>query len=302
MLYNVLSDLCDQKLDKKYYEIIVVDNNSKDNTRTIVEEYCRMYPNICYKLEKRQGLSNARNRGWKEASGQYVGYIDDDCRIPETWLSVANNIIGRLSPGVFGGPFYAFYDSVKPIWYKDSYGSHVPFKEPQLLDEKNFLNIFGGNMFFRRELLIKSGGFDPSFGMCGKKIAYSEETSLLKVIFFSMPNQLFYFDPRLYVYHLVRKNKMTIKWIVKQRFAQGKSVFIALNDDKMSTGSNTLLLKETIFTAYNLIKDLIFGIFVRDRNKYRYIKNYLYEHTTENFAKFGRIWARYCLRRKNYPV
>ena len=76
LLASVLQSLCEQTLNCSHYEIIVVDNNSGDNTRAVTEDYCRRYPNVHYYLETSQGLSNARNHGWQVAKSKYVAYLD----------------------------------------------------------------------------------------------------------------------------------------------------------------------------------------------------------------------------------
>ncbi len=191
-------------MDKRAYEILVVDNNSRDETRAVAQQFCNHYANVRYYLELRQGLSYARNSGFQKARGEYVAYIDDDCKAPKHWLCVAKDIIERLAPDVFGGPSYSFYNSRKPLWYKDSYSSHEPYKEARILNGKECINIYGMNMVIRTKLLQALGGFDPDLGMCGEKIAYGEEAALLKLIGSALPDQLVYYDPNLYVYHLVQ--------------------------------------------------------------------------------------------------
>ncbi|MGD8380729.1 MAG: glycosyltransferase, partial [Syntrophobacterales bacterium] len=80
LLGGTLRTLCHQTLDTSEYEVIVVDNNSTDNTREVVDEFCRRSSNVRYCFEPQQGLSHARNQGLQEAKGKYVAYIDDDAR------------------------------------------------------------------------------------------------------------------------------------------------------------------------------------------------------------------------------
>jgi hypothetical protein len=68
--------------------------------------------------------------------------------------------------------------------------------------------VFGMNMFFRTSLLQSIGGFNSDFGMVGKKIGYSEETVAQLFIQQNMPDEIIYYDPLLYVYHLVATYKM----------------------------------------------------------------------------------------------
>ncbi len=287
MLTRALRSLVQQELDSGLYEIIVVDNNSNDGTRHIVNNFRRQYPNIRYIFEPRQGLSYARNRGWQEARGKYVGYVDDDCKIPENWLSVAKEIIEEKAPGVFGGPYFAFYNSSKPRWFKDSYGSHYQGNKARILAENEYLD--GSNIFFRRELLEVLKGFDPSLGMSGRRIAYGEETALLRRIRATMPEQIIYYDSRLRVHHLVPKKKMSMRWIIRQRFADGRSSHLVFTRN-MQVTNRVRLLYRVSRTILNLSLDLVQGIFLRDRTRYPCLQNYLSERTFRYIQQLGSLY------------
>jgi len=145
-------------------------------------------------------------------------------KAPEQWLEIAKQIIDQHSPAIFGGPYYAFYNSPKPKWFKDSYSSHTLGDQAHPLEFNEFVS--GGNIFFRKSLLQEIGGFDPKLGMIGNKIAYGEETALQIYIRESMPYELIYYDPELYVYHLVRTEKMSLKWSFCQHFSHGRYSFL----------------------------------------------------------------------------
>ena len=298
LLVGALQSLCEQTLAASQYEVIVVDNKSEDNTHAVTEKFCSLYPNVRYCFETKQGLSHARNLGWQESKGEYVAYIDDDCKVPEHFLAVAEDIIEQVFPVVFGGPSYAFYDIPKPRWYKDSYGSHEPYKEARTLNKKECVNIYGMNMFFRRSVLQAMGGFDPRFGMSGKKIAYSEETVLLKLIYDAMPDQVIYYEPKLYVYHLVRAKKMTMLRIGRERFVRSRYTFRLFNNDVYPAVSRIHLLKQTVKIVIAFFLDITRGIFKRDCLQYPYIQNYLYEHTFQHLKRLGRIYEMYRQRKQ----
>ena len=291
LLVGALQTLCEQTLDKSYYEVIVVDNKSKDNTRDIAERFSRSYPNVRYCLESKQGLSHARNRGWREAKGEYVAYIDDDCKVPEQWLTVAKDIIERFSPGVFGGPAYAFYNAPKPYWFKDSYGAHEPFKDARILKNKECIEIFGMNMCFCRTLLETLGGFDVKLGMCGKKIAYCEETALLLRISNTMVDELIYYDPKLYVFHLVRGKKMTVRWLVHSWFGRGQ--YSNYCSDLPQSDRRLQLLKQAVHQLRVIAVQLAYATFRRNRVRYAYFQNYLYECTYQHLFKLGKLYGQY---------
>jgi glycosyltransferase involved in cell wall biosynthesis len=293
LLDAAIQSVCEQTLDKSLYELIVVDSNSKDNTRAVVKEFGSRYPNIRYFSETQLGLSRARNRGWREAVGEYVAYIDDDCRVPEEWLATASEIIEQVSPGAFGGPIHPSFDLSRPRWFKDSYGMHQPFDEAQFLrSEQECTRIFGGNAFFRREVLQRLGGFDPKISMFGPKISFGEDTAVLKMMHTTMPEEPIYYDPRLHVYHLIRAETMTWRYNIPASFEAGRVLFRQNGHKSSPLGSRLQLVKQSLRTLGGLAIDLVHAVFQRDRRQYPYIQNYLYEHTLGYVRKLGSLYAR----------
>jgi len=293
LLANVMQTLSAQTLPTACFEIIVVDNDSKDHTRLIAEDFCRQYSNVRYCVEARRGLSYARNRGWMEAKGRYVAYIDDDCRVPNKWLNVAHDIIHQIGPAAFGGPYYPFYNSPKPYWWEDRYGSFEQSQESRLLRPREYLR--GGNIFFRRSVLEYMSGFETSLGMSGKKLGYGEETALQRAIRATMPDELIYYDTKLYVDHLVRPEKMTLRWALKSWFVNGRSSYRVYCDDNPQAAKQSQfnLLIQAVFTIKRFLGDLLGGILRRDRERYPYMQNYFYENTINYVAKLGLIYEEY---------
>jgi glycosyltransferase involved in cell wall biosynthesis len=76
---HVIKRAIDSVLAQTYtnWELIIVDNNSTDNTRAIVEEYTQN-ERVIYLQEKRKGVSFARNTGSKNANGDYISFLDSD--------------------------------------------------------------------------------------------------------------------------------------------------------------------------------------------------------------------------------
>ena len=69
----VLQDVLD-------FEVIIVDDNSSDNSLDIIKKYCELLPDIFkyIHLDENKGVSVARNIGLKYASGEYIGFVDSD--------------------------------------------------------------------------------------------------------------------------------------------------------------------------------------------------------------------------------
>lgn len=79
------------------FELIVVDNNSTDTTREIVEYFVDQNPQVLYRFEKKPGLSQARNTGIKEAKGEIVAFVDDDVFFDKEWYINLRDIFWEKS-------------------------------------------------------------------------------------------------------------------------------------------------------------------------------------------------------------
>ena len=71
-----------QNVAGKAIEIIVVDNNSTDGTRQVIERY----PAVTYVFEPKKGITRARQRGFMSSSGDILAYVDADTRPPPGWI------------------------------------------------------------------------------------------------------------------------------------------------------------------------------------------------------------------------
>ncbi|GAI88184.1 unnamed protein product, partial [marine sediment metagenome] len=90
--------------DELKYEVIIVDNNSNDKTKGIVERFIKKKPQIFkYLFEQKQGKSYALNSGIKNAHGEIIAFTDDDVRIDRKWLFVIMDAFKRYDCIGVGG-------------------------------------------------------------------------------------------------------------------------------------------------------------------------------------------------------
>ncbi len=291
LLNDVIETVCAQNIDPSEYEVIIVDNNSTDGTSAICHEFTARLPNVRYCLEHKQGLSHARNRGWQEAKGTYLAFIDDDCKVPVEWLSAAKNVIAEHQPEVFGGPYFAFYNAPKPDWYKNEYGSHVPHENAMFID-KTPQDLHGGNLVIRRDVLMDVGGFDPCLGMNGENLAYGEETALIRHIRASLPAARFYYDPSFYVYHLVRPIKTTWIWLIQSNFTKGRSIQRVFNSKRKAPLNGVILIAKLLGIGAILLFDVIVLSHFRDRKEQPFFQQYVYESSLQYVTRLGTIYER----------
>jgi len=215
-----LESLVTQTKPSSAFEVIVVDNNSRDQTKSVVDSVCARAGNVRYVLEQRQGLSHARNRGYHEAAAEYVAYIDDDARVPEDWVTKVCSIIREHHPDVFGGCIHPYYLTPKPDWFEDKYEIRVHQEETGWMPKTNRRFLSGSNMIFRKSLLAGYGGFNPALGMTGGKIRYGEETELVERAL--REDRKVYYALDLIVYHLVPEHKMRLWYHIYSNYKWGK--------------------------------------------------------------------------------
>ncbi|MCK4744842.1 glycosyltransferase family 2 protein [Candidatus Parcubacteria bacterium] len=273
-----LQSLIEQTLSQNYFDIIVIDNNSNDDTKKITDKFLNILP-FKYVFEKNQGLSYARNRGIKESNTEYIAYIDDDAKANKNWLQTAYKIIQEKNPAIFGGPIYPYYESKKPKWFLDKYETRKISEKGKYLTKNEFLS--GSNIFFKKNIFNKIGLFDNNLGMKGGKISIGEETKIQ--IIANKKEKKKYYEPTLFVYHLVPKSKMTIKYRIKRYFiscSMSKSIFY---NQKQSLTMDCY--------RFTLAFINFFKCPFRDRKKYPYWQNYFIEMILPNISIIGRTYS-----------
>lgn len=220
LLIKCLNSLVNQSASTDSFEVIVIDNNSTDETSTISSGYVSRHKNFKYFKEDMLGLSHARNRGWQEAKGAYVAYIDDDAVAFPDWVDNSIDFIwNNQSTVAFGGPYEAITDTPLPSWFPPEYG-HFNLGDSIISLDAQTQFLCGTNMVFRRELLQEIGGFSSGLGMSGGKLSYGEETRLQ--IELKRQGHTIYYVPSIRVKHLLASEKMRLRWLMKSVYSVGK--------------------------------------------------------------------------------
>ena len=151
------------------WEVIVVDNNSPDDTRDVVAAAIPGFPVALTCLgERQQGRSPALNAGIAAASGEIIVTTDDDVRVPPDWLNRAAEALDRFDCGYVGGRVLPIWGGPRPDWLPDHGGKQ--WAVIALLDygpdplEFGSRVPLGVNMAFRRAAFERAGVFDPDTG------------------------------------------------------------------------------------------------------------------------------------------
>jgi glucosyl-dolichyl phosphate glucuronosyltransferase len=151
------------------WEVIVVDNNSSDQTRTVVERAAATFPvRLTYAFEPVQGRSAALNHGLRLAAGEIIVTTDDDVRVPPGWLTAIARGLEAHACDYVGGRVLPLWGAPRPAWIPNR-GGHM-WAVIALLDFGPAPLRFGVrvplgvNMAFRRRVLERVGGFNPRIG------------------------------------------------------------------------------------------------------------------------------------------
>jgi glycosyltransferase involved in cell wall biosynthesis len=169
------------------YEIVIVDNNSQDNSRKIVENFS-LKMNVLYAVEKKQGKTYALNRALSIANGELLLFTDDDTILYPEWASAFVNAAARFpDAGWFGGRVKPDWGDSAPSWYREEtavalsgyFGDYDlgTTSRHYLPDDKLPL---GASLAIRREVFNKIGGFRTDLGPRGKLRGVGDETEFLE--------------------------------------------------------------------------------------------------------------------------
>lgn len=179
VLGDCLGSIKNQTFPADRFEVIVVNDGSIDATKALLEQACRSFPlNFFVINQKNSGVSAARNNGLAKARGRLVAFTDDDCLVPPDWLEKIALEFENLASDIagVGGPLDSFTDSDdkligRYVKYLDEF-NHIPVLMRLLVRPMHVSHLAGNevvpylrtsNAAFRREALLKIGGFDPAF-------------------------------------------------------------------------------------------------------------------------------------------
>jgi len=213
-----------QNLNHLDYEVIVVDNNSTDDTTQVAKEFSNK-PGFCYVLEDRQGLSFARNRGITEAAGDFVSFLDDDVIVDPRWLANLQKCLDETRADAVGGKVELNFQIPPPSWLGPLFRMHLAALDlaPTRLVGLDRSGYSGCNVTFRKQTLQDVGRFNEKLGRTGTQLECLEESVVLYRIK-STGGKLVY-DPTVRVEHLVGPERMT--WPYFKRLFLGQGISLA---------------------------------------------------------------------------
>lgn len=239
-----------QDLPPSFYEILIINDGSQDNTLSIAKEISKRHKNVKVINQKNQGLSSARNAGLKHATGEYVWFVDSDDYISSNILKKLHNILTETN-----------LDILWLQWQRiDEQGNILP-KEKNWIQEQNstitngsfFLFHILGMCFYAWAFIFKKS-FLIENGLLFKEGIYYED--LEAIPFFILKAQKIKYEPLIAYNYLQRKG--SILHSINPRLIESLLFIISQYEKKIPQYSNVAnRLKEIQLFSVRLILNTI---------------------------------------------
>ena len=211
--------------------MIIINNNSTDNTESICKSFIRNHPEIqiAYFNEHNQGLSYARNRGIQESKGEYLAFIDDDAFVNFDFTkNMAEFFSKNQRISAIGGKIIPLYEDEEPKWMSKYLLPLVAALDlgdsPKEFPGRKF--PIGANMAYRKEIFTKFGDFNTELGRKGTGLEAGEEKEMIYRL--RKGNKKIWYVPNINVSHIIPKKRTLTEYIKRQAIGVAKSEKIRL--------------------------------------------------------------------------
>jgi glycosyltransferase involved in cell wall biosynthesis len=223
---DVLEKLsCQVEIEKLSWEIIIVDNNSQDNTAQLIQQYqanwSRPYP-LKYFFEPQQGLAFARRRAIQEAKSSLIGFLDDDNLPLPNWVAAAYHF-GQfhVQAGAYGGQIQGDFEVEPPAGF-ERIARFVPIVQGTKLICYNTYQyahkkVFppGAGIVIRRQAWLESVPKRPRLPQIGEDI---EALSYLRQAGWEI-----WFNPAMKIVHKIPRRRLEKDYLISWMRANGLS-------------------------------------------------------------------------------
>ncbi len=221
-LRQTLEGLVKQDLPADQFEILVIDNNSTDDTAAVVGEFASARPAPRHIVEKLQGLDHARNRAIREARGEILVLGDDDILLEPDWLR------RMLEPwsmgdaariGAVGGEVIPVFPDGLPEWVAEW---HAPLSfRPDAGPLPDRHSPMGANLAIPTRIFSEIGPFLTSLDRAGGNYFSGGDSEMIRRI--RAAGHEVWFAPAAAVRHQMPASRTTFRYARKHAFDSARS-------------------------------------------------------------------------------
>lgn len=168
LLPATLESVLNQHVNDVSFEVIVVDNNSTDDTAAVVRSVqATAGARLHYVKELHQGTSHARNAGIRQAKGPIIAFTDDDVLVSPDWLqSIVETFSSDPSLVFLGGPVLPLWNGSPPSWLTKEHWAPLAVLDygptPFHIGGTDARGLITANFAIRREAFERVGMFKTS--------------------------------------------------------------------------------------------------------------------------------------------
>ena len=227
------------------YEIIIMDNNSTDESGAACELFINMQKkqNLHYFLELQQGHTYSRNRGIAESIGEYRAFIDDDAFVEFDYIEYINKVFSNLETADLEGKIKPHYESGNPPVWMSKY--LLPFVaaldmgiHKQYFRKGKFPIV--ANMAFRKSMFQDLGWVNIELGRRGsKRLEGGDEKDVFLKLHKSEAKILC--NPDIKVTHIIPESRLQLTYIKGLAIGVGSSERKGLKSTDFFQKSNKIL-------------------------------------------------------------
>lgn len=224
-LSRAVESVLQQDFPKDSYEILIVDNHSTDQTAELGQGLEGAHRGLVrYFYQPVPGLSVSRNAAAQNAKGDIVIYLDDDAVPHPEWLLTYQNIFSA-HPNCFGagGTIRLIWENERPLWLRNEdealYTAYDLGRIERRMSPPEFPR--GANMAWRKNILLKLGGFHPDTGYDASKNALvSNEEKYMAYLVYNRGGEI-WFAPSATVDHRIDQTRATPSYFLRRVYFQG---------------------------------------------------------------------------------
>ena len=265
LLASAIECLMAQECPGIRFELIVVDNNSTDSTREVVNSFVIRDPRVRYLFEAKQGISYARNAGINQSRSPIVAFTDDDVRVAPDWIStIKKTFDAHPEVGFIGGKVLPVWVVAPPDWITSQHWMPLGLQDHGdhefYLESSRVTGVIGANFAVRRELFERIGMFAPEVQLVKGGIGTMEDHEFVARLW--QGGVIGLYVPQLIVKALVDSERVKKKYHRRWHKGHGRSYAI-MKEERMEQASWYLfgvpahLYRQALMDTIGLIKHLL---------------------------------------------